>query len=79
MKLLIVDGFFVDQRENRKLLEHYAKGRHVLNMFCYTGGFSVYAMRGGALSVDSVDSSYMTKLTELEFCRIFQIGCRSKK
>lgn len=50
-------GFFVDQRENRKLLEHYAKGRHVLNMFCYTGGFSVYAMRGGALSVDSVDSS----------------------
>lgn len=50
-------GFFVDQRENRSLLEKYAKGRHVLNMFCYTGGFSVYAMRGGALSVDSVDSS----------------------
>lgn len=39
-------GFFVDQRENRSLLEHYAKGRSVLNMFCYTGGFSVYAMRG---------------------------------
>lgn len=50
-------GFFVDQRENRMLLQHYAKGRKVLNMFCYTGGFSVYAMRGGALSVDSVDSS----------------------
>lgn len=50
-------GFFVDQRENRALLEKFAKGRTVLNMFCYTGGFSVYAMRGGALSVDSVDSS----------------------
>lgn len=50
-------GFFVDQRENRRLLEKFAAGRHVLNMFCYTGGFSVYAMRGGALSVDSVDSS----------------------
>lgn len=50
-------GFFVDQRENRALLERYACGRNVLNMFCYTGGFSVYAMRGGALKVDSVDSS----------------------
>ena len=50
-------GFFVDQRENRKLLESFAAGRNVLNMFCYTGGFSVYAMRGGAASVDSVDSS----------------------
>lgn len=50
-------GFFVDQRENRALLEHYAKGRSVLNMFCYTGGFSVYAMRGGAKLVHSVDSS----------------------
>ncbi len=50
-------GFFVDQRENRMLLQHYAKGRDVLNMFCYTGGFSVYAMRGGANRVDSVDSS----------------------
>lgn len=50
-------GFFVDQRENRALLEKYAHGRTVLNMFCYTGGFSVYAMRGGALSVHSVDSS----------------------
>lgn len=50
-------GFFVDQRENRKLLEHYAKDRSVLNMFCYTGGFSFYAMRGGAKLVHSVDSS----------------------
>lgn len=50
-------GFFVDQRENRALLEKFAKGRTVLNMFCYTGGFSVYAMRGGAVKVDSVDSS----------------------
>ncbi len=50
-------GFFVDQRENRALLEHYAYGRKVLNMFCYTGGFSFYAMRGGAELVHSVDSS----------------------
>lgn len=50
-------GFFVDQRENRSLLEHYARGKRVLNMFCYTGGFSFYAMRGGAELVHSVDSS----------------------
>ena len=50
-------GFFVDQRENRALLERYSKGRDVLNMFCYTGGFSVYALRGGAHLVHSVDSS----------------------
>jgi 23S rRNA (cytosine1962-C5)-methyltransferase len=50
-------GFFVDQRENRKLLEYYSKDRSVLNMFCYTGGFSCYAMRGGAKLVHSVDSS----------------------
>ena len=50
-------GFFVDQRENRSLLESYANGRKVLNMFCYTGGFSFYAMRGGAKMVHSVDSS----------------------
>ncbi|MCD7898488.1 MAG: class I SAM-dependent rRNA methyltransferase [Bacteroides sp.] len=50
-------GFFVDQRENRALLERYAKDRSVLNMFCYTGGFSFYAMRGGAKLVHSVDSS----------------------
>lgn len=50
-------GFFVDQRENRRLLEKFAKGKRVLNMFCYTGGFSFYAMRGGAELVHSVDSS----------------------
>lgn len=50
-------GFFVDQRDNRALLEKYAAGRSVLNMFCYTGGFSFYAMRGGAKLVHSVDSS----------------------
>ncbi len=50
-------GFFIDQRENRSLLEYYSKDRSVLNMFCYTGGFSVYAMRGGACQVHSVDSS----------------------
>jgi 23S rRNA (cytosine1962-C5)-methyltransferase len=50
-------GFFIDQRENRVLLEQYAKDKNVLNMFCYTGGFSVYAMRGGAALVHSVDSS----------------------
>lgn len=56
-------GFFVDQRDNRSLLEHYSKNRKVLNMFCYTGGFSVYALRGGAELVHSVDSS--TKAVEL--------------
>ena len=50
-------GFFVDQRDNRALLERFAKDKHVLNMFCYTGGFSFYAMRGGAQLVHSVDSS----------------------
>ena len=50
-------GFFVDQRENRALLESFSANRSVLNMFCYTGGFSVYAMRGGARQVVSVDSS----------------------
>ena len=50
-------GFFVDQRENRSLLERFAQGKKVLNMFCYTGGFSFYAMRGGAELVHSVDSS----------------------
>jgi 23S rRNA (cytosine1962-C5)-methyltransferase len=65
-------GFFIDQRDNRSLLEQYAKDRSVLNMFCYTGGFSFYAMRGGAKQVHSVDSSskavYMTKRNvELNF------------
>ena len=50
-------GFFVDQRENRALVERYAAGKDVLNMFCYTGGFSLYALRGGAKTVDSVDVS----------------------
>lgn len=50
-------GFFLDQRENRQLVGRYARGRNVLNLFCYTGGFSVYALAGGALHVDSVDSS----------------------
>lgn len=50
-------GFFVDQRDNRSLLEQYSRNRRVLNMFCYTGGFSVYALRGGAQLVHSVDSS----------------------
>lgn len=50
-------GFFVDQRDNRSLVEQYSKDRSVLNMFCYTGGFSVYSMRGGAKVVHSVDSS----------------------
>ena len=50
-------GFFLDQRENRALVERYAAGRSVLNLFCYTGGFSVYALGGGAVHVDSVDSS----------------------
>lgn len=50
-------GFFLDQRENRALVQKYSKGKNVLNLFCYTGGFSVYALGGGALRVDSVDSS----------------------
>lgn len=50
-------GFFIDQRDNRQLLSQYSKDRDVLNMFCYTGGFSFYAMKGGARSVHSVDSS----------------------
>lgn len=50
-------GFFLDQRENRALVERYARNRKVLNLFCYTGGFSVYALGGGAVHVDSVDSS----------------------
>ncbi|MEG1574001.1 MAG: class I SAM-dependent rRNA methyltransferase [Bacteroidales bacterium] len=65
-------GFFVDQRDNRALLESYAKGKKVLNMFCYTGGFSFYAMRGGAELVHSVDSSakaidFTNKNVELNF------------
>ena len=50
-------GFFLDQRENRELVKRYSAGKRLLNLFCYTGGFSLYALRGGAVSVDSVDSS----------------------
>ncbi len=50
-------GFFLDQRDNRSLVKRYSAGRNVLNLFCYTGGFSIYALAGGATSVDSVDSS----------------------
>ena len=50
-------GFFLDQRDNRQLVRNYSKGKRVLNLFCYTGGFSLYALAGGAKSVDSVDSS----------------------
>ena len=50
-------GFFLDQRDNRELVKKYSRGKRVLNLFCYTGGFSVYALNGGAASVDSVDSS----------------------
>ncbi len=65
-------GFFVDQRENRRLLEKYAHGRKVLNMFCYTGGFSFYALRGGAKLVHSVDSSAKAvELTKENVCLNF--------
>jgi 23S rRNA (cytosine1962-C5)-methyltransferase len=58
-------GFFIDQRENRQLLTQYVRGKNVLNMFCYTGGFSVFALRAGAASVHSVDSSSQAiELTE---------------
>ncbi len=61
-------GFFIDQRENRALLERYARGKDVLNMFCYTGGFSVYALRGGARLVHSVDVS--EKAIDLVRCNV---------
>lgn len=70
-------GFFIDQRENRALLERYSKGKSVLNMFCYTGGFSVYAMRGGANLVHSVDSS--AKAMEITDKNIaLNFGCDSR-
>ena len=70
-------GFFIDQRENRALLEKYALGRNVLNMFCYTGGFSFYAMRGGANLVHSVDSSAKAiDLTNENVCLNFPNDCR---
>lgn len=72
-------GFFIDQRENRKLLGSYSKGKKVLNMFCYTGGFSIAALAGGATSVTSVDASQtaielVNKNVELNFP-----GCTSHK
>lgn len=65
-------GFFIDQRVNRELVEQYAKGKTILNAFCYTGGFSLYALRGDAKQVDSLDSSskamYLTdKHVELNY------------
>ena len=72
-------GFFVDQRENRALLEKYAKDRSVLNMFCYTGGFSFYAMRGGAKLVHSVDSSSKAiHLTDKNIALNFEGDARHK-
>lgn len=69
-------GFFVDQRENRALLERYARGKEVLNMFCYTGGFSVYALRGGAKRVVSVDvSEKAIELVRKNVERNFPAGC----
>lgn len=68
-------GFFLDQRDNRTLLSRYARGRRVLNMFCYTGGFSIYALAGGASSVHSVDSSSKAiALTETNVAMNFTDG-----
>ena len=74
-------GFFLDQRDNRALVGRYARGRRVLNLFCYTGGFSVYAAAGGAVCVDSVDSSakavkLLERNLELNRCGVSsQLGC----
>ena len=72
-------GFFVDQRENRALVERYARGKDVLNMFCYTGGFSLYALRGGARQVHSVDVSQKAiDLVNANVARNFP-GCTNHK
>lgn len=72
-------GFFVDQRDNRTLLRQYSAGRRVLNMFCYTGGFSVYALAGGAVQVDSVDSSAKAvSLTEANVALNFPIAANHR-
>ncbi|MDR1718779.1 MAG: class I SAM-dependent rRNA methyltransferase [Dysgonamonadaceae bacterium] len=72
-------GFFIDQRDNRRLLENYAKDRDVLNMFCYTGGFSCFAMRGGAHTVHSVDtSSKVIALTDENVALNFPDDCRHR-
>lgn len=68
-------GFFVDQRENRALVERYAEGRRVLNAFCYTGGFSLYALRGGAEQVDSLDSSNKAMYLTEEHVRLNYGDC----
>jgi 23S rRNA (cytosine1962-C5)-methyltransferase len=70
-------GFFIDQRENRKLLAGYCSGKIVLNTFCYTGAFSVYASRAGAKYVDSVDSSQ--KAVELTDKNMFLNGCKNNR
>ena len=73
-------GFFVDQRDNRSLLQKYAHGRRVLNMFCYTGGFSVYALRGDAELVHSVDSSAKAiSLTDANVALNFGPDCQRHK
>lgn len=73
-------GFFVDQRDNRSLLRHFSEGRRVLNMFCYTGGFSVYALAGGAESVHSVDSSAKAiTLTDANVALNFGSSCDRHK
>ena len=70
-------GFFLDQRDNRALLGKYAEGRDVLNMFCYTGGFSVYALKAGARRVVSVDSSAKAiSLTEANVALNFEDDTR---
>lgn len=72
-------GFFVDQRDNRSLLERFSNGKKMLNMFCYTGGFSVYAMRGGAKIVHSVDSSEKAiRLTDANIALNFPEDARHK-
>jgi 23S rRNA (cytosine1962-C5)-methyltransferase len=66
-------GFFLDQRENRKLLGEFSKGKNVLNTFCYTGGFSVYALKGGAAEVHSVDASAKAMATTDENIALNQL------
>lgn len=68
-------GFFIDQRDNRALVEYYAKGRSVLNAFCYTGGFSLYALRGDACQVDSLDSSSKAMYLTEEHVRLNYGDC----
>lgn len=69
-------GFFLDQRDNRELVKHYSKGKNVLNLFCYTGGFSIYSLSGGAAHVDSVDSS--KKAMEMVDRNVVLNGCTAR-